>query len=298
MNSVGRNISLRGLRVFCVAAERESFRAAAELLFLTSSAVSHQVKQLETELGLLLFERTPRSLTLTEAGRALYDDVHPLLSQFDAIATKHAKTGQRRSLRISVQPFFASELFVPRLREFMDRHPDIDISVDTSDETLEKHPDVADVSIRLFSRKPTTLAHDLLFPLHLVPAGSLEFYDNVKVRAGRIVSEFPLLVHDSWPKAWRQWERHARTRIPDHDNALRLDSMIAVARAAERGLGAALVPKRLSRSWFESSKLVPLFDEELETRDAYYLVCRKDALGNKDIQLLRDWVLQTFVDDA
>lgn len=298
MSSVNRNISLRALRVFCVAAERESFRTAAERLFLTSSAVSHQVKQLETELGVRLFKRTPRALKLTEAGRALYEDVRPLLSQLDAVTSKHAQTEPKRSLRISVQPFFASELFVPRLRDFLEHHPEIDISVDTSDEALEKHPDVADVSIRVFSRPPPKLAHDLLFQLHLTPAGSPEFYDSVKVRGGRIVSDFPLLVHDSWPKAWREWERHASLRIPDHGKTIRLDSMIAVARAAERGLGAALVPRRLSRSWFESSGLVQLFDHELKTRDAFYLVCRKEVQDNRDIRLLREWVLQTFADNA
>lgn len=298
MTSVNRNISLRALRVFCVAAERESFRTAADLLFLTSSAVSHQVKQLETELGVLLFERTPRALRLTVAGRALYEDIRPLLSQLDAVTSKHAQTDAQRSLRISVQPFFASELFVPRLRDFIEDHPEIDISVDTSDETLEKHPDIADVSIRVFSRPPKTLAHDLLFPLHLAPAGSPEFYDNIKVRAGRVVSEFPLLVHDSWPKAWRAWERSSGIRIPDHRTTIRLDSMIAVARAAERNLGAALVPRRLSRSWFESSQLVQLFDHELEMKDAFYLVCRKDVQNDRDIQLLREWVLQTFAGDA
>ncbi len=137
MISNNRNISLRALRVFCVAAERESFREAAELSFLTSSAVSHQVKQLETELGIRLFERTPRSLTLTADGRAFYDEIRPALVELDAVVSRHARSERPRSLRISVQPFFASEVFVPRLTEFVDEHPDIDISVDTSDETLE-----------------------------------------------------------------------------------------------------------------------------------------------------------------
>ncbi len=298
MASINRNISLRALRVFCVAAERESFREAAEMLYLTSSAVSHQIKQLETELGVKLFERTPRAARLTSDGQAFYEDVQPLLDDLDAVTTKHAKSEQTRSLRISVQPFFASELFVPRLPEFVADHPDLDISVDTSDESSEKHPTSADVSIRVFKAVPPTLASDRLFPLRLCPAGSPEFYDSVKVRAGRIVSEFPLLIHDSWPKAWRAWEKSSGIRIPDHDNTIRLDSMIAVARAAERSLGAALMPRRVSQSWFESSELVPLFDHELKTRDAFYLVCRKDVQDNRDIRLLREWVLRTFANDA
>lgn len=296
MASINRNISLRAMRVFCVAAERESFREAAEVLFLTSSAVSHQIKHLETELGFKLFERTPRSLELTKAGRSFYEDIKPLLADFDSVTARHAKTAQQRSLRISVQPFFASELFVPRLAEFVAEHPDLDISVDTSDESPEKHPGTADVSIRVFSSVPAPFASDPLFPLRLVPAGSLDFYDGVKIKSGRIISDFPLVVHESRPKAWRDWERSSRISVPDHNNNIRLDSMIAVARAAERGLGAALVPQQLSDTWFRSSSLVQLFDHELKTRDTFYFVTRKEDRNNKDIKVFRKWVLQNFAD--
>lgn len=294
MISGNRNISLRALRIFCVAAERESFREAAELSFLTSSAVSHQVKQLETELGIRLFERTPRSLTLTAEGRAFYDDVRPVLVDLDTVASKHAKTEPARSLRISVQPFFASEVFVPRLPEFVDDHPDIDISIDTSDEALEKHPGVADVSIRIFSSPPSSYAYDRLLPLKLVPAGSPAFRKTVKLKAKRIVSKFPLVLHESRPKAWNEWQHSSGIRLPDPDDTISMDSMIAVARAAERGLGAALVPRRLSEAWFDSSSLVQLFDHELTTKDAYYFVCRKEDSENKDVRVLRQWVLQNF----
>lgn len=294
MISANRNISLRALRVFCAAAERESFREAAEASFLTSSAVSHQIKQLEIELGVRLFERSPRSLKLTDDGRAFHNDLVPVIADLDTVAAKHTKTEQIPSLRISVQPFFASELFVPRLPEFVEQHPDIDISIDTSDETLEKHPGIADVSLRIFKMPPASFSYDRLFPLRLTPAGSPDFYDSVKIKAGRIVSDFPLVLHESRPKAWQEWERSSRIGLPDPGNTIRLDSMIAVARAAERGLGAALIPRQLSETWFESESLVQLFDHELQTRDAYYLVCRKDDCNNKEIQVFRDWVLQNF----
>lgn len=296
MPTANRNISLRALRVFCVAAERESFREAAEVLFLTSSAVSHQIKHLESELGLKLFERAPRSLELTAPGRSFYDDVRPLLQEFDDVTTKHTRARQARSLRISVQPFFASELFVPRLPEFVAEHPDLDISVDTSDESPEKHPGAADASIRIFGKAPPTLASDPLFPLRLIPAGSPDFYDSIKIKAGRIVSDFPLVVHESRPKAWQEWERTSRIKVPDHANSIRLDSMIAVARAAERGMGAALVPKYLSDSWFESSSLAQLFDHELKTKTSFYFVSSKEDRNNKDIKVFREWVLQNFAD--
>lgn len=284
------------MRVFCAAAERESFREAAEALFLTASAVSHQVKQLETALGTSLFERGARSLRLTADGHALYDDIHPLLSDFDSVVRKHSRSRESRSLRISVQPFFASELFVPRLPEFIEQHPEIDISIDTSDETTEKNPANADVSIRIFKSPPDAHVCDPLFSLRLIPVGTMELYDSITLKAGAVERQFPLIVHTSRPNAWRDWQRSSRIRLPRHTNTLRLDSMIAVARAVERGLGAALVPKQLSDAWLNPGSLVQLFDHELVTDDAYFVVHRREDSDNEDIQAFRHWVLQNFAD--
>ena len=269
MKISNRNISLRGLRMFCVAADQQSFRYAAERLFITASAVSHQIKNLEQEIGHKLFDRDGGSLRLTDAGAALYKDVNPLITKLDEAASRHKNAVPRRTLRISVQPFFASELFVPRLREFTAAHPEIDIKVDTSDESVEKHPGHVDASIRVFKSAPTNLESNLLFPLRLVPAASAEFRDSLKVKAKKVVSNFPRNVHESRPKAWNQWQRSAGIELPEETTSVRLDSMIAVVRAAQRGLGAALVPVRLSGTMLNSGTLVPLFKHELEISDSF-----------------------------
>ena len=109
--------SLRGLRTFCVAAKHESFRDAGDELFITASAVSHQVKSLEQELGVQLFDRNARDLRLTESGRALLEEACPLIEQLNEVVAGFKQGGRRLSIRMSVQPFFASEYFVPRLSE-------------------------------------------------------------------------------------------------------------------------------------------------------------------------------------
>lgn len=294
MTPINRNISLRGLRTFCVAAEHASFRDAADKLFITASAVSHQIKNLEEELGQKLFQRTSRSLTLTEAGRSLLHDIKPLITRLDEVAARHRVSATRSTLSISVQPFFASEVFIPRLPEFTRDHSDIDIKVDTSDESAEKHPATADVSIRVFRSPPEGLSSDRLFPLRLIPAASPDLRKKIEINRASIAFDVPLLVHDNRPKAWRQWQQSSGIQIPQDASIIRLDSMIAIARAAERGLGVALVPVQLSDAWFESGSLVPLSDHELVTRDAYYFVCRPGDANNETIQTLRSWVLQNF----
>lgn len=296
MTIASRHTPLRGLRTFCIAAEHESFRDAAERLFVTASAVSHQIKNLEDNLGKRLFERGNSGLTLTEAGHALYNDVRPLILQLDDVTSRHQDRKSRSTLSISVQPFFASELFVPRLPEFRKRHPDIDIMIDTSDESAEKHPINADVSIRVFKSPPDNLAAVRLFDLRLVPAATPKFRDKLRVEDRKVLSDFPIIIHQTRPKAWQQWQRSAGFELPKNNTSLRLDSMIAVARAAERGLGAALVPAKLSDSWFRSGSLVPLFPDELVTSDAYYFVCRHENSSDENVLALQHWALQIFGD--
>ena len=294
MATWNRNVSMRALRAFCAAARRESFRLAAEDLFLTSSAVSHQIKQLEGELGVQLFQRRPRALRLTDAGRALQEDLLPILDDLDELIERNSGRSGRSPLRLSVQPFFASELLVPRLSEFLEHHPDITVSVDTIDDDTGSLDKSADCSIRLFESPPGGAQHDRLFPLRLMPVGSPSVYDSIRVVSGRITSELTLIVHNARPKAWHRWQRSSGITLPREARTVRLDSMIAVARAAEKGIGAALMPAKMCHSWLESGSLVPLFDHELELKEAYFLVGRTDGSLREDTELFRQWMLRTF----
>ncbi len=291
-------ISLRGLRTFCVAARYESFRTAGEELFITASAVSHQIKSLEDQLGEQLFDRTSRELSLTETGRSLYEEAKPLIEQLDAVVAKYKTGAVSSSIRISVQPFFASEYFVPRLSEFTSRHPEIDIQVGSSDESAEKHPSDADLSIRLFRSPPPNMPSNLLFPLRMVPAGSPEFKKAMTVRKKRIVSEFPLIVHETHPKAWTKWAKAAGIELPENPKIIRLDSMIAVVRAAQRGIGAALVPVPIGELWFKEGSIVRLFKDEYVADVSYYLVCSEDRADDESVVLLRDWIVRNFAESA
>lgn len=291
-------VSLRGIRTFCMAARYESFRTAGEELFITASAVSHQIKSLEEELGEQLFDRTSREIKLTETGKSLYEEASPLIAKLDAVVSRYKAGAISSSIRISVQPFFGSEYFIPRLAEFTEQHPEIDIQVGTSDETAEKHPSDADLSIRLFRSPPADLQSHLLFPLRLAPAGSQDFKKALKVRNKKIVSEFPIIVHETYPKAWSQWAEAAGVQLPEATKITRLDSMIAVLRAAQRGVGAALVPVPMGDLWFSEGSIVRLFKTELVADISYFLVCTKDRAEDESVILLRDWILQKFAENT
>jgi LysR family glycine cleavage system transcriptional activator len=294
MKNSKNRISLRGLRTFCIVAKRGSFRLAAEDLFLTPSAISHQIKSLESELDVLLFDRSTQRLRLTEAGNTLHHESGGLIDQLDEVASRfHTQYGQRQ-LRVTVQPFFATELLLPKLSSFIREYPDININIDTEDQSAEKHPAQADVSIRLFRTAPKNLDVQELFRLRLCTAcspGLLKQHPGIENGS---LEGLPLIVHSKRPNAWRDWSRSAGPELSDPSSVIRLETMISVARAAEQGLGVALVPLQLSETWFRAGTLVRLSDHYLETADSYFLVAREGDGQRAEVHAFRRWILQEF----
>jgi LysR family transcriptional regulator, glycine cleavage system transcriptional activator len=292
-----RQNSVRGLRTFCVAARCLSFKAAAEELCVTPSAVSHQIKGLEQQLQALLFERRTREIALTELGSTLYAQVEPLLTELDNVTARFLRrNGQRRVLRITLLPFFASEMFIPRLSEFAEQNRAIDIRVETT-EPGALHPAASDASILLLASRPTEPCAHALFPLRLAPACSPQLARELKLGDPRALLGATLIVHKARPHAWQDWFASMSIGLDRPPKVIHLDSMFAVARAAERGLGVALVPIPLAGSWFNSGALVRPCIGELETTDRYYFVYRPEAAQNPDVCALRDWVIATFSRD-
>ena len=294
MKLTDKKTSLRGLRTFCIAARHLSFKLAAEELFVSASAVSRQVKSLETELGIKLFERGTRELDLTDAGRMLFEELDPLIREVDRVAARFRQKHQRQTLRISVQPFFASELFVPRLSEFTARHPQIDMTIDTADERSETHPSSVDVSIRLFRSAPLDLEAEALFPMRLLPACAPSLYEKiVNAKTGKPGS-FTRLVHARRRGQWKLWSESSGIDLPESASTIELNSTVAVMRAAEQGLGVAIVPMPLSQEFLSSGRLRALYEHEVPTPDRYYFVTSPTAAAKPAVRLLRNWAFETF----
>lgn len=283
---------LRNLRAFCVAAQHRSFKIAADELFLTPSAVSHQMRELEDTLGVRLFERKTRAVELTTAGRTLFDEVGPLLEAIDRSLTRLARRNRRHTLRLQLPPFFASELFVPRMASFCAEFPDIDIHIDTHDPRPSVHPPTADISVLLAETPPQGLNMTRLFGLTLVAACAKHHAPMVSKLGSNLFREMALIVHKSRPHAWASWAEEVGLEAPEPRNVIELDTMFAVARAAEQGIGVALVPTALCASWFKSGALIQIFPTEIATRDAYYLVCRPRDADKPEVHAMKQWVLR------
>ena len=232
---------LRLLRAFCLAARHSSFKDAADRLALTPSAVSHQVKELEEQLGVVLFERRTRAVMLTPVGRQLLEDLEPALEAWPPRSRERRAAGSaRRQLTVVMPPFFASELFAPRLPEFHERHPDIDLQVDTSDPRPGQHSGYSDLSVILTARgTPTTRASKRSGCCHCSwsPVASPKVAASMqgKPRARAFDSQ-TLIMHRSFRSdVWDDWLSRSGIDLRRVKNMVEFDNMAAVARATERG---------------------------------------------------------------
>ncbi len=280
--------------MFCVAARHRSFKFAADELYLTPSAVSHQIKELEETLGARLFERKPRALELTRTGAALLAEVEPLLEALDRSVAQIARGGNRRSVRMVLPPFFASELFIPRLDSFRERHPEIDIQIDSHDPRPEIHPSSADVSVLLTGSEPQGLQCTPLFPLSWTAVCAPQHLHTVTRLGSAAFSELTLIVHKPTAEAWSAWAEEVGIAAPEPASVLELDTLHAVVRAAERGIGVALVPTAYCTEWFRSGTLARIFAVELSTADTYYVAIRPKDTNKPDVRALANWMLEQF----
>jgi LysR family glycine cleavage system transcriptional activator len=287
--------SLRFLKTFHIAARRMSFKAAADELCVTASAVSHQIKSLEDQLGVALFERGPRSIALTDAGAHYLENIDALFARLESVTEQLRRRYSREIVRLQVPPFFASELLVPKLTGFSATNGDIDIQIATDGTPNEQHAPDADVSVIVGSGQWTDVQATRLFAQTYVPACSPELLRRTCIRTVADLSTESLIAHNQRPDLWDRWAALYGTDALRPKQVIRFDTMSSVVHAAEQGVGIALVSAPLAAARFSGGSLTRLFDTELETGESYYLVTRPEDAGRPGVSSLIGWLLKQFV---
>ena len=285
----------RGLRTFCTAAELLSFKKAANELCLTPSAVSHQINNLEEELGTKLFKRLTRSISLTQDGSHLYTEINPYIRAIDDATNKIRRRKARHPLLVQMPEFFASELLMPRMSRFSDAYPDIDLQIEGLGINDDLNPG-ADINIVLSRNTPTAIKVAKLFPISYVPACSLKLKERWQaegITELAAIQKATILLHKARPKAWDQWAANAGVPDLQPKKIIYVDSMFALSRAAEQSVGIALMPLPVSQDWFDSGSLVALHDSHLETEDYYWLVLNGNC-NKKTALTFWHWLMETF----
>lgn len=284
---------IRGLRSFCIAAKCLSFKHAAEQLYLTPSAVSHQIKQLEEQLGFELFQRHTRAIELTNAGKQFHLAMQPILNELESTILSFTNNRPNQTITIAMPEFFASELFIPKLSSWTKEHPNIDLQLETL-KTADKLMSNTDLSIVLSKGVPNTGVAKELFPLRYAPACNKKLYRQWVNHGFDALNHVPLILHQARPWSWHQWADKVNIHNFDPKQIIQFDTMFGVARAAQQGMGIALIPLPISKAWFAEQLLIKLFDQELTTNDKYYLIQHETVTSDNALALFSSWITNNF----
>ncbi|WP_075215500.1 LysR family transcriptional regulator [Mongoliimonas terrestris] len=283
------------LRIFHAAARAGSFTHAGDALAMSQSAVSRQVSALEQDLGVPLFHRHARGLILTEQGELLFRTAHDVLMKLEDVQSRLTDSRERPSgsLRVTTTVGLGSTWLTARVHEFIDLYPDVQLQLILDDVELDLAMRQADVAIRL--RQPTQpdLIQRKLFTVHFhlyaAPAyvkrfGSPRTIEDLENH--RIVTfgaAAPVYLRDmNWlESAGRPYDN---PRIP----VLRVNNIVAIKRAVQRGIGIALLPDYLIEN---DSGLVQLIPEvDLPSFDTYFVY--PDELRNSArVHAFRDFLV-------
>jgi len=289
---------LNAIKAFEAAARHESFTRAAEELFVTQGAVSHQVKALEEEFGLKLFTRERQRLVITEAGREYLGVIRDAL---DRIAIGTERLMQRRSsgaLTISTSPDFAAKWLVYRLGRFAEAHPDIALRVSADMHQVDFAREDVDLAVRHGDGRWAGLHVERLAAEQLFPVCSPKLLGGrTRLRSPADIAKFPI-IHLGTHKDWAKWLAAAGVTGVDLAQGLVLNRASMLIDAAVDGQGIVLARTTLSAWDILNERLVRPFATSVRLASNYWIVCPQASAMLPKIRQARDWMLAEAAADA
>lgn len=288
--------SLDLLRGFEAAARHLSFTKAGEELFLTQSAVSRQMKELEDQLGVPLFQRRHRALSLTDAGQQFYAAAAQVLTTMRAATERlRAHSGRRRPLSVTTTHSFAALWLIPRLAGFTRMHPEVDVRITADTRVQELERDGLDVAIR---HGPASLAGPnavRLFGERVFPVCSPKLLKRKPLAKPADLAHHVLLQYDDpdGRHPWLHWKTWLEVeRIPDLRPAgtLSFSGYEQIIPAAVAGHGVALGRTPLVRDLIASARLVAPFKSSADPARAYFAIVSKNAGARPEVAAFVKWL--------
>lgn len=282
------------LRAFEVATRHATFTSASQELHVTQSAVSHQLKHLEALWGLQLFQRG-KSLSLTPAGAALAPIVREFFMNLETTLADLREQKGRVRLKVSTTYSFALKWLLPRLPSLAQRHPEILVTLDSSDKAITFSSAQADVAIRFGNGNYPALYSEFLFREQIFPVASPDLLNRFGMPCTPAqLLRYPLLTRDGAdlvPK-WEVWFQHVGLGISPLKESVRFADTNMTIEAALLGQGIALARSGHVESELRDGSLVKLFDVPFPSPVAYYFVCPKGIESRPHIVSFRNWLMQ------
>jgi DNA-binding transcriptional LysR family regulator len=279
------------LLTFEALARLRSVTLTSEELCVTPSAVSHRVRQLEQIIGTKLFGRADFSLT-TEGSEYLAH-VRDGLTSLQKFPTSAAAPGKRK-LRLAVTPTFSRSILIPRLRQFTDAYPEIDLTLQVSIPLLDVVAEDADLMVRFGHGRYADMEHVCLVKDEVTPLASPAFArQHGPFDIASDIEGLPLLRSPLEP--WRTWFAAQGLDWPEPVEGSQFNDIGLMCDGAAAGMGIGLVRLKLAAPWLESGALVrlgtsPPFASAVPSPHAHYLCWRTGAMDRWEVSAFAEWL--------
>lgn len=279
---------MQALRAFEAAAREKSLTKAAETLHLTHGAISHQIKALESALGVRLVERAGRGIRLTDEGERFATRVRVAFAELSAAVHEIGERANPRLLRVSVPPSFAARWLLPRVGRFLAAHPDVDLDVRSNGAIVDFTRDDSDVAIRYgFGVWPGVSAEHLLDDVFFPVC-------SPRIRGGRLparptdLAQYTLLRAED--EFWKPWFEAAGLAWPEPARGPMFNDSSHMMQSAAEGQGIALARSSLLANDIRNAVLVRLFDIEVPAARKYWLVYPPRTANTPKLAIFRAWL--------
>ncbi len=285
--------SFFSLRAFESAARFESFTLAGQELHQTTSAISHQVRALESWLSLSLFVRHARRVTLTPEGRRLLENLTPGFDMIEKACTELRPRDQALVLSVHCAPSFASKWLGPRLGRFMQAHPAMTIRVSSSAEPADlRRDDTLDLDIAYGAPPPRNgVVVESLGREAIVPMCSPRLIEHSTPLAPADLARLTLIDSKLNPVQWADWCALNGLKLPDRARPSFDRGSLAIAAAVD-GLGVALETRRFAEVELAKGDLVVIDGPSFQRieRETHFLCYRKADRDSHRMTAFRDWL--------
>lgn len=260
---------------------------------MTPSAISHQIKGLESFLGIELFRRTKRKVILTESGESYLKPIKRIFEQLES-ATLELKSAQKvGSLRLAVAPAFLTRWLMPRMEQFQERYPDIQIEISSSTGLIDFSAGEIDMAVYFGNGGWEGIEAHYLRPAKLTPVCNPKLIKpEYPIDKPEDMRFYPLLHVSKRKDEWHDWLVQNGVDPKVFRRGLMFSSGSLTAGAASQGLGISLSDSELVAPEIEAGTLKILFDQPLETTRSFYLVYEKRRYVTPAMSAFKEWIIE------
>ncbi|TCS43114.1 transcriptional regulator GcvA [Reinekea marinisedimentorum] len=281
---------LKALQAFEAAGRTGSFQAAAKELFVTPSAISHQIKSLEAFLGLPLFERRTRQIILTAVGESYLEGVTKSFLRMEAATDRAIRGYASGELKLAVSPLFLERWLLPRFADFADKHPDIEIEFIAAIDEIDFTQTEVDMAIYFGDGDWDRVSSTLLRRASVIPVCAPELLEMERVMDPEDLLQFRLLQVRNRSDDWQRWFSLSHTDYQPSQGAVNFANGALAVHAAKAGIGVALTDVELIAPEIEEGLLMAPMELEMELPKAYYLVTHEDRPRSPAMDAFSSWI--------